>query len=113
MSPGGVLVAQHFFRADDRYRHENNERFDKYVSEEFLPHVVYGAQVVLTNPSGNRQKLQVLLQIPRGAIPVNNGFYTRGVYLLLEPYSTQTIEYYFYFPATGRFPHYPVTLSRT
>ncbi len=108
---GSVLVAQHFFRADDRERFENNERFDKLVTEEFLPQVVYGAQLVLTNPTGNRQKLNVLLQIPWGALPVNNGFYTRGHYLVLEPYSTQTQEYYFYFPTTGVFPHYPVTLS--
>lgn len=110
--PGSVLVAQHFFRADDRYRHENNEQFDQYVSEEFLPQVVYGAQVVLTNPKGNRQKLQVLLQIPMGAIPVGNGFYTRGMHVALEPHGTQTIEYFFYFPTTGVFPHYPVTLAQ-
>lgn len=110
-APGGVLVAQHFFRADDRERFENGERFDKLVIEEFLPHVVYGAQVVLTNPTGNRQKLHVLLQIPMGSIPVNNGFATKGVYMILEPYSTQTQEYFFYFPATGDFAHYPVTLA--
>ena len=102
-----MLVAQHFFRADDRYRHENNEQFDKYVTEEFLPHVVYGAEVVLTNPSGNRQKLQVLLQIPIGALPVGSGFYTRGVYVVLEPYTTQKLEYYFYFPATGKYRALP------
>lgn len=110
--PGSVLVAQHFFRADDRYRFENNERFDQYVDGEFLPHVVYGAQVVLTNPKGHRQKLQVLLQIPMGAIPVNNGFYTRGLHVALEPHATRTIEYFFYFPAVGTFPHYPVTLAQ-
>ena len=110
--PGAVLVAQHFFRADDRYRHENNEQFDKYVTEEFLPHVAYGAQVILTNPTGNRQKLQVLLQIPMGAIPVSGGFYTRGTHVALEPHSTQTIEYFFYFPDTGKYPHYPVTAAR-
>jgi hypothetical protein len=110
--PGGVLVAQQFFRADDRERIENGERFDKLVTDEFLPGVVYGAQVVLTNPTGSRQKLQVLLQIPVGAMPVNNGFYTRGVYVAMEPYSTQTQEYFFYFPATGDYPHYPVTLAR-
>jgi hypothetical protein len=110
--PGGVLVVQQFFRADDRERIENGERFDKLVTDEFLPHVVYGAQVVLTNPTGSRQKLQVLLQIPVGAMPVNNGFYTRGVYVAMEPYSTQTQEYFFYFPAIGDYPHYPVTLAR-
>jgi hypothetical protein len=110
-APGGVLVAQHFFRADDRERFEGNERFDKPVTDEFLPRVVYGAQVVMTNPTGNRQKLQILMQIPAGALPVANGFYTRGAYVVLEPYSTQTLEYFFTFPSTGRFSHYPVTLA--
>ena len=109
--PGGVLVAQHFFRADDRERFENNERFDKLVTDEFLPQVVYGAQVVLTNPTGNRQKLHALMQIPMGALPVNAGFYTRGTYVMLEPYSTQKQEYFFYFPTVGKFQHYPVTLA--
>jgi hypothetical protein len=108
---GGVLVAQHFFRADDRERVENGERFDKLITDEFLPHVVYGAQVVLTNPTGSRQKLHALLQIPMGAMPVSTGFYTHGSYVLLEPYSTQTQEYFFYFPSTGDYPHYPVTLA--
>ncbi len=110
--PGTVLVAQHFFRADDRYHYENNEKSDKYVTDEFLPHVVYGAQVLLTNPTGSRQNLQVLLQIPMGAIPVSSGFYTRGVHVALEPHATRTIEYFFYFPATGTYPHYPVTLAQ-
>ena len=109
---GAVLVAQNFFRADDRYREENNERYDKFVGDEFLPHVVYGAQIILTNPTGNRQRLQVLLQIPWGALPVNSGFFTRGTHIALEPHSTQTVEYYFYFPTTGKFPHYPVTVAR-
>ena len=110
--PGVVLVAQRFFRADDRYRNEGNERFEKYVAEEFLPHVVYGARVLLTNPTDNRQKLQVLLQLPMGALPVNSGFYTRGVYVTIEPHATQSLEYYFYFPSTGKYAHYPVTLAQ-
>jgi len=107
-----ILVSQHFFRADDRYRHENNERFEKYVTEEFLRHVVYGCQVILTNPNANRQKLSLLLQIPKGAIPVNSGFYTKGRQVSLEPYATQTMEYYFYFPETGDYAHYPVHVAK-
>jgi len=109
--PGGILVAQQFFRADDRYRIEDGERFDKLVTDEFLPQVVYGAQIVLTNPSGNRQKLQALCQIPVGAMPVQSGLQTRGFHIALEPYSTETREFYFYFPSTGDFPHYPVTVA--
>lgn len=109
---GSVLVAQRFFRADDRARFENNARFDKWVTDEFLPQVVYGTHVVLTNPTGERQALNALLQIPVGSIPVNAGFAAKGVYLVLEPYATKTLEYFFTFPATGRFAHYPVTLAK-
>jgi len=109
---GQALVAQRFFRADDRYRHEGNERFDKMVTEEFLKRVVYGTQAVLTNPTGGRLKLQVLLQIPQGSIPVNGGFITKGFYVTLEPYATHQQEYYFYFPESGKYSHYPVTVAR-
>lgn len=110
--PAGVMVAQNFFRADDRYRHENNEQIEKYVTKEFLPHVVYGANVVLSNPTGSRQKLVALLQIPAGAIPVLGGRETEGTYIELDPYETATTEYHFYFPAAGTYRHYPATLAR-
>jgi hypothetical protein len=58
-------------------------------------------------PTGSRQKLHALLQIPVGAVPAQEGFYTRGIYLVLEPYSTQTREYFFYFPATATFRTIP------
>ena len=107
-----ILVSQNYFRHGDRYRYENNQRHDKYVTDEFIVHTVYGCQVVITNPSSSPHKLSVLLQVPTGAIPVLNGQYTRSVHLDLEPYHTQTIEYYFYFPAPGQSAHYPVHVAR-
>lgn len=107
-----ILVSQNFFRLDDRYYHENNERFDKYVSDEFLINVVYGCQVVVTNPTSSKQKLDILLQIPRGAIPVKNSLYTKSQHLELPGYHTQTYEYYFYFPAPGERLHYPVHVAK-
>ncbi len=107
-----ILISQNFFRADDRYRQENNQRVDKFVTEEFLTCVVYGAQVVITNPTSSRQDLSVLIQTPRGAMPVQAGQYTQTVSMDLQPYHTQKLEYYFYFPASGDFPHYPVHVSR-
>ena len=107
-----VLVSQNFFARDDRYRHEGNERFDKFVTREFRIQRVYGSQVVLTNPTSARRKVDALLQIPRGAIPVANGFYTKSVHMQLNPYSTQSLEYYFYFPGPGTFAHYPVHVAQ-
>ncbi len=107
-----ILVSQNFFRHSDRYRFENNERLDKFVTEEFLVGVVYGCQIVVTNPTSSPQKLDVLLQVPTGAIPVLNGQYTRSVHIDLQPYATQTLEYHFYFPAAGKYPHYPVHVAK-
>jgi hypothetical protein len=107
-----VLVSQNFFRHGDRQRIEDGETVDKFVTDEFLIHTVYGCQVVITNPTSTRQKLNVLLQIPKGAIAVLNSQPTKTVHLSLEPYHTQTLEYHFYFPAAGKFAHFPVHVAR-
>ena len=107
-----ILVSQNFFRQGDRYRMVDNERRDKFVTDEFLVNVVYGCQVVITNPTSTPQKLDVLLQIPRGAMPVLGSKYTNSVHIALNPFQTQTLEYYFYFPAAGELPHYPVHVAR-
>ncbi len=106
-----ILVSQNFFRASDRYRFVDNQRQDKFVTEEFLVDTVYGCQVVVTNPTSTPRKLDVLLQIPRGSLPVSNGQYTRSVQIDLQPYNTRTVEYYFYFPTAGQFAHYPVQVA--
>lgn len=107
-----ILVSQNFFRHGDRYRHVNNEQLDKFVTDEFLVHTVYGCQVVVTNPTSSIQRLDVLIQIPAGSLPVMGGRYTRSVHVDLQPYHTQTVEYYFYFPETGKFAHYPVQVAK-
>ncbi len=107
-----ILVSQNFFRHSDRYRYVNNEREDKFVTDEFLTHTVYGCQVVVTNPTSSRQKLDLLLQVPVGAIPVLGSKYTRSVSIDLEPFHTQTVEYHFYFPAAGQYRHFPVHVAK-
>ena len=107
-----ILVSQNFFRHNDRYRQDGNQRLDKFVTDEFLVHTVYGCQIVITNPTSSPQKLDVLRQIPVGAIPVLNGQETKSVTLDLQPYNTQTVEFHFYFPAAGEYPHYPVHIAK-
>jgi hypothetical protein len=107
-----VLVSQNFYRYGDRFREENGEKLDKFITGELLVHTVYGCQVVITNPTSSRQKLTALIQLPIGAIPVANGQFTRSVPLDLEPYHTQTIDYFFYFPRAGKFTHFPVQVAK-
>ena len=107
-----ILVGQSYFRADDRYAWDGAEQREKYVTGEFLVGVVYQCQVVVTNPTSRHHKLAVLLQIPRGAVPVASGFYTRTVHMHLGAYGTQAVEYAFYFPAPGQWTHFPAHVTR-
>ncbi|MFO7904711.1 MAG: hypothetical protein ACQESR_07735 [Planctomycetota bacterium] len=109
---GQLLVSQNFFKQGDRYRTVNGEKVDKFVTEEFVRQTVYGCQIVITNPTSARQKLTVLAQVPKGAIPVLGGKATTTLNVDLEPYHTKTLEYHFYFPAAGQFPHFPVHVAR-
>ena len=111
---GQLLVSQSFFRAGDRYRMEGNEKFEKYVTFEFLTGTVYGANIVVTNPTSAPAKADVLMQIPQGALPVTASKATDSRSIRLEPYTTKTFEYYFYFPATAgdkKFPQFPVNVA--
>src|SRR6185436_16421183 len=92
-----LLVSQSFFREGDRYRQEGNEKFEKYVTDEFLTGAVYGANVVVTNPTSAPVKAMVLLQIPQGTLPALGSKLTDSRQVRLEPYTTKTFEYHFYF----------------
>jgi len=114
VQPVQLLVSQSFFRAGDRYRMEGNEKFEKYITFEFLTGTVYGANIVVTNPTSAPAKAEVLLQIPRGALPTLGSKATDSRSVRLEPYTTKTFEYHFYFPATAgadKFPHFPVNVA--
>jgi hypothetical protein len=120
-SPFGVvapearfLVSEQFYRHDDRQRAEGNKTFEKYVTEEFVAGVVYGANVVVSNPTATPQNAELLLQIPRGALPVLGSKPTDIKRVRLEPYSTQRFTYAFYFPAPAAepWPHFPAHLTQ-
>ena len=105
--PVPLLMRERFLRLDDRTRLEAGRPRERFVTGEFLTGVAYAGQVVVTNPSAEPLELDLLLQIPAGAVPVQQGFRTHGQHLRLEGYRTQTVEYAFYFPAPGTFAHYP------
>lgn len=107
-----IMVSQNLFLDGERFRREGNEEVDNFIGDEFLVHKVYGCHVVVTNAGSTAQKVTALLQIPRGAIPVREGFYTKGINWDLAPYTTQTIEFFFYFPKAGEETLFPVNVAR-
>ncbi|OQX27089.1 MAG: hypothetical protein BWK80_07135 [Desulfobacteraceae bacterium IS3] len=107
-----IMVSRSIFQSDDRYRYEGHEKFDKFIEGEFLVNTAYGCQFLLSNPTSSRRKFTAMLQIPEGAIPINNGFYSKGIPITLEPYGNKISEYYFYFPDTGNFKQYPAQIAK-
>jgi len=43
-----------------------------------------GCHIVITNVSSQRFKLDLLMQIPAGSLPVQNGFFTKGRFVELN-----------------------------
>jgi hypothetical protein len=107
-----ILVSQNYYRAGQQYKFIDGEQVDNFVTDEFLVGEVYACHVVVTNPTSAKRKLQVLVQVPRGAIPLAGGRYTKAFYIELEPYRTQTFDYFFYFPQAGKFEHFGVHVAK-
>jgi hypothetical protein len=107
-----VLIGQNLVRADDRHEWDGEGHREKYVAGELLAGVVYTQLVAVTNPTSAPTRVDVLVQIPHGAIAVAGNAPTRTVHLHLGPYGTGTHEQSFYFPAPGRFGHYPAHVAR-
>jgi transcription termination factor NusB len=106
-----VLVSENFFQKNDRYRFEGNQRYDKFINDKFSAHTLYGGQVVITNPTSSPRGIELLVQIPKGAVVASSTQETKTIDLNLAPFSTQSFEYSFYFPAAGDFTHFPAHVS--
>ena len=103
-----LLLRKNFFLLGDRTRVDSRGiTVENPVQNTFLAGVPYLASLVITNPTITPQHLQVLYQIPRGAIPLQGNRSTRVVDLTLKPHATSYVEYSFYFPSPGIFPHFP------
>ncbi|HEX7840349.1 MAG TPA: hypothetical protein VF469_22880, partial [Kofleriaceae bacterium] len=107
-----LVVGMSYVRADDRQDWSGGEPVDKYALGPLATGVVYTCQVVLANPTSARQRVSALVQIPRGSIAVGGGRPTQTIDVLLAPYGTHGHELSFYFPAPGRWTHFPVHVSR-
>ena len=63
-----VLISENFYQKNDRYRHENGVQYDKFITDGFVAHTLYGGQVVVTNPTSTPREIDLLMQIPQGAV---------------------------------------------
>ena len=107
-----ILVSENFYQKNDRFRKEDGIQYDKFVTGPFYAHTLYGAQVVVTNPTSTPQAIDLLVQVPNGSVATSGSQETRSMQLQLDAFNTKTFEYFFYFPTAGEFTHYPAHVTR-
>jgi len=90
---------------------EGGLQFDRFLTGKFPIQELYGAQVVITNPTSTPRVVRLVYQIPEGAIATSGSQETRTIPLQLNAFSSQSFEYYFYFPAAGKFKHFPAQVA--
>ena len=56
--------------------------------------------------------LEVLKQIPVGAIALNNKDSTETELIRINAYGTKIIEFKFYFPEVGTYRHFPIQVAK-
>ena len=108
-----ILSAQKWFDRDERFEYnlESGQQEEKHI-DYFIKGKIYGSQVVVTNVSSVEQKIQIITEVPRGAIPVYYNDYHQSYELKLSQFSTQQFEFFFYFPVSGSFSYCPACVTR-
>ncbi len=106
-----ILVGQRFEALVPTASQRDREKHAKPAPDEFIIATAYRGQIILTNPTPGEQEVDVLWQIPAGAVPLAGGQATDSRTLTLQPFQVEKIEYQFYFPRPGEFVHYPVCVS--
>lgn len=108
-----VLVAQKWFDKEERFVfNTETETNEEKTIDWFVKGRIYGSQVVATNVSSVEQKVQIITEIPRGAIPVSLNDFHQSLDWKLDQFSTRKFEFFFYFPKAGQFSYCPACVTR-
>ncbi len=109
-----LIITQRFYDPNDRYQVSEEEPDVKYEKDvdELIIDKIYGCQVIITNISMTGQEFQVLYEIPEGALPIKKNDYTKSLNIIVNSFTTETFEYFFYFPKSGKFKGFPANISK-
>jgi hypothetical protein len=106
-----VLVRQTLHRLGEEHRSDEGQKVENALEGELVAGEPYGLSLVITNPDGNERRIDVLAQIPAGAIPLAGQPVTLAKTVVIEPYGVEKLDLAFYFPAPGTFPLYPLHVA--
>ena len=99
-----ILLSQKYVDPLDRYLFDEtlNTQTLQNVTE-FVKGKVYCSRVAITNSSEIGYTLNLITEVPQGAIPVNVLDYSKSHVVRVNPLTAAVLEYYFYFPQEGQF----------
>ncbi|WP_197355824.1 hypothetical protein [Aureliella helgolandensis] len=107
-SQAGVMVGQELYLA---LPGDSGRDPKPLGAQALVKGVPYTARVVVTNPTSQAQRVQVLTQLPAGSLPLNGSRVSQSTPIELGAYSTSQVNYTFYFPKAGDFSHYGAQIS--
>ena len=105
-------LSQQFFDIYDRTERakDGSNRLKKVT--EFVVGKLYASRIAITNFSETQYEITLIAEVPEGSIPVKSQDYLKSTVLTLEPLSTKTQEFLFYFPTPGQFSCYPAAITK-
>ena len=77
----------------------------------YLTNTPYHIETIITNISNKQIGCELLMQIPEGAIPLDNNDYTKIENVYFNRFQSRRFQQHFYFPSTGTFTQYPPSAS--
>lgn len=81
------------------------------IGEVFPANRAIDGAVMVTNATPEPRHVDVLVQVPEGAVPLADALRLRSIPVLLQPYEQTSVQVTFFFPRPGTYRHCPATIS--
>lgn len=103
-----VIILQRYIDTTNSVTKYRGKMVRRYVqNNEFVRGRVYKCEVNITNLSEVTQDLRIFYQIPSLGYPIDDESMHHSQYKLVQPNTSVTFGYHFYFPKCGVARHYP------
>ena len=103
----GLLSSLRYFRSGDILREDADGKVsENAITGKFQIHTPYEAHLTLTNPTGVAREVDILRQIPAGAIRLDTSDTISALRTTIAPHGSWQHVVQFYFPSAGSWQHY-------
>jgi hypothetical protein len=110
-----LVISQKFYDPVDKFVYDEKDPSVYTIKEvsEYLTGKIYEGRIAFTNIGESSCSVQLISQIPQGALPVNKLQFYKIHDVSVSSMSTQVLSFKFYFPSCGSFGYYPATIMKS